>query len=120
MLEVGPWSYTLEGDRSWGCGGSSKLVAAHGGRRATLLSEIRPEILPFRVATNGTATLAMFDQQLLRIEGARTRQLVELSVDVGELVSVDGTGTAIARNDQRVSRWSERGGWRMLLDAPVP
>ncbi len=122
MLEVGPWSYTLEGDRFWGCGGSSKLVAAHGGRRATLLSEIRPEIWPFRVVTNGTATLAMFDQQLLRIEGAGTRQLVALpvDVDVGELVSVDGAGTAIARTDQRVLRWSERGGWRMLLDARAP
>jgi hypothetical protein len=104
--------YVLEADQFWGCGGSQKLEIVDRGHATTIAGGLREEIAPIRLHTNAGVTFASLHDQLVRLDGAAEVTLGEIP---GDLVGVDASATPIVRAESRVLRWSNVGGWRVLL-----
>src|SRR6185503_14159036 len=112
------WSYELRTDRSWGCGGTEKIVALHHGREvATLVNELYPQTFSPEIVSRGNVAFAMYrenrsddelPERLHRLRGTRSIDLGELPFhNVAHLVGVDRYETLIAFDGASVLRWSE-------------
>ena len=104
--------YRLEGDKSWGCGGSSKLVTRAGDHDVTVRGDIREDVFPLAVHTRNGVTFASLSDRLVRLDGA---DVIEIDSMPGNLVGVDGADTPIVTTYNQILRWSKAGGWRVLL-----
>jgi hypothetical protein len=111
------WSYSLEQDQFWGCGGSQKLVASHGGRQVTLAEGLRDENYHISVAANAELAFAGLNGKLHRLVGARDAEVAAMPDDDPRLIAVTADGSPLAISASGLVRWSARGGWRRLLVA---
>jgi hypothetical protein len=109
------WSYALERDKFWGCGGSQKLVASHAGQQVTLADGLRDENFHISVAANAELAFAGLDGKLHRLVGARDAEVADMPGDDPRLVAVTADGSPLALGASGLVRWSARGGWRRLL-----
>jgi len=124
------WTYQVMSDRSWGCGGTQKIVALHHGREvATIVNDLHPQVFSTEIVSRGDVTFAMYradrpdDEQPERLHRMRGTRSIDLDGipfhSAGHLVGVDRYDTLIAFDGASVLRWSEGGGWRRLWIVPM-
>jgi hypothetical protein len=107
----GGWSYAIEGDKFWGCGGSDKIVAYGPDGAHEIAGDLRNEVYNFGLA----APFAFWHEKLYRLDGANPVELADAH-DLHRLVGVDDAHDVIALAvDGKLLRWSPAGGWRILL-----
>ena len=96
------WIYILAEDQFWGCGGSTKIVALHHGREvASLANDLRDEVYPVAIVSNGPVSYARYNQHLHRLRGTR-------SIDLGEVPDTNQAGRCRSRRHGDRARRDER------------
>ena len=101
----------------------SERAASHnstGTRRNVLAGDLRDEIEPIGLGVTRTAAFAHYNGKLVRLAGGAAREVGSVPEGDMRLVGVDRYDTPIFKQGSRLVRWSERGGWRVLLRLQTP
>jgi hypothetical protein len=76
---------------------------------------------PYVMDSNRGVTFGLSETHLMRLVGTRATDIAALPPgtrqDDLKTIGVDRAGTAIVRTTTQLLRWSQSGGWRVLLDA---
>jgi hypothetical protein len=112
------WSYSEASDRFWGCGGSTKIVAARAGHSGTIADGLRHENHPVSLAANADVVFAGYEGQLHRVVGVESKVVAQMADSEPRILAVDSRAMPLAIDSTGLLRWSPRGGWRRLLITP--
>ncbi|HEY4239902.1 MAG TPA: hypothetical protein VGM88_08805 [Kofleriaceae bacterium] len=112
-VTAGGWRYRFAPDRSWGCGGTVKLVASRGKTHITIAKDLREDAFPDGVGTGSLGTFAMYGGVLYELRAGHATR-VAATPDDAYWLGVDAYGAPLVRAVDHVERWTP-GGWRVII-----
>jgi hypothetical protein len=113
---VSGWTYALESQEHWGCGGTSRLVADRGKQHHELFGGLDDQVDNYSLATSTRGSYAQARGALWRLDRGAARQ-----IDAGNtasaifLVGVDAFGAPLMTTGGSLIRWTPKGGYRVVL-----
>ena len=116
VLARGTWAYATRGDKFWGCGSSSKVVAIQGSTQVLIAGGLDLSVDPIEITPAHRDIAYMHHGDAwTRLSGRHAQALPAAAPPGARLVGSDAYDSAIAVAGANLYRWSPRGGWRVLL-----